>query len=70
MNNLTALAFPFIEPSNHENGSISTGFTKHEIGAFIIAQGLVSKYKLKTPADQIIIAQLSKELAAEILNQF
>lgn len=46
------------------------GFTKHEKGAFMIAQGLVSKYNIKTPEDQQIIAQLSYELSAEILKQF
>lgn len=68
-NDLTATAFPIIEPVGNY-GSMSLGFTKHEIGALMIAQGLVSKYNLKTPEDQKIIAQLSHELAAEILNQF
>lgn len=69
MSNLTDLAFPLIEPKE-PIGSMSLGFTKHEIGAFLIAQGLVSKYNLKTPEDQTTIAQMSKELAAEILKQF
>lgn len=66
---LTELAFPLIE-SNHPNEAVNTGFTKHEYAALIIAQGLVSKYNLKTPEDQGIIAKLSYELSAEILNQF
>jgi hypothetical protein len=48
----------------------SAGLTKHQLGAFMIAQGLVSKYSLNSPSDQKIIAQLSYELAAEVLAQF
>ena len=69
MSNLTESAFPG-EESGAPRTSFSPGFTKHEIGAFLIAQGLVSKYNLKTPEDQTIIAQLSKEMAGEVLKQF
>lgn len=69
MSNLTELAFPLIEPKNNI-GSMSTGFTKHEYATILIAQGLASKYILKTPEDQIIIAEVSKELAGTILNLF
>lgn len=69
MSNLTDLAFPLIE-ENGTKQSVSTGFTKHEYAAILIAQGLVAKYNLKTPEDQNIIAQLSYELAGEVLGQF
>lgn len=69
MSNLTDLAFPLVEPMKGV-ACISCGFTKHELGAFMIAQGLVAKHNLKSPEDQTIIAQLSKQLSAEILNQF
>lgn len=65
MNNESA--FPVLVP---DGDTKQPGLTKHEIGAFMIAQGLVSNYTLKTPEDQGIIAQLSYELAAEIINRF
>lgn len=59
-------AFPITD--NSQLGKY--GFTKHELGAFMIAQGLVGKYNMKEPEDQVIIAQMSYELADEILKQF
>jgi hypothetical protein len=69
MSNLTECAFP-AQDTPAPNSSFSPGFTKHEYAAIIIAQGLVSKYNITKPEDQAIIAQLAKELAGEILNQF
>jgi hypothetical protein len=65
--NLTNTAFPVFTQKG-ECHPDSAGFTKHELGTFMIAQGLVSKYNLKTPEDLKIIAHLSRELAAEILS--
>lgn len=45
------------------------GFTKLEKAALIIAQGLVAKYNMKEPGDQKIIAQMSVELATEVINE-
>jgi hypothetical protein len=69
MADLTLNAFPVFNEKGecYVNGA---GLTKHEIGALMIAQGLVAKYNLSSPPDQKVIAQLSYELSAEILNQF
>jgi hypothetical protein len=61
---MTESAFP------HENENPTNGLSKHELGALMIAQGLVAKYNLKSPEDQKTIARLSYELSAEILYQF
>lgn len=60
---------------NHESGAFPIheeefGLTKHEYAAILIAQGLVTKYNLKEPGDQKIVAQMAYELSAEVLNQF
>jgi hypothetical protein len=68
MQDLTSPAFPVVETDTDQ--SVSIGLTKHELGALMIAQGLVAKYNLKSPEDQQIIAQLSYELSATILEQF
>lgn len=72
MNNLTALAFPFIEPSNHENGSVSTGLTKHEYAAVIIAAHLAGQTHFKewSQNDVTLIADMSYELAKDVLSKF
>ena len=46
----------------------NSGFTKLELASLMIAQRLVSKYNLKTPEDQKTIADLSVELATEVLQ--
>lgn len=69
MNNLTDLAFPFIEPSNHENGSVSTGFTKHELATIMIAGQLANKQSYSTD-DLPHIANVAYKLAAEVLSKF
>lgn len=53
----------------HSTHSKQSGFTKIERASLIIAQGLVSKYNLKDPGDQLIIAQISVELATEVLKE-
>lgn len=69
MSNLTELAFPFIEPSNNENGSVSTGLSKHEYAAIIIGGQLANKQSYST--DNLShIADVAYKLAAEILNKF
>jgi hypothetical protein len=72
MSNLTALAFPFIEPSNHENGSVSTGFTKHELAAIIIASQLASQTHYREwKVDHLpLVADKAFELAKLILSKF
>jgi len=71
MSNLTALAFPFIEPSNHENGSVSTGFSKHELAAILLAGHLASKYEyLPTIQEGYEIATTAHFLASQVLGKF
>ncbi len=72
MSNLTALAFPFIEPSNHENGSVSPGFTKHEIAAIIIAAqlGAQTHYNEWRKEHTQLVADRAFELAKQVLNKF
>lgn len=80
MDNLKSPAYPqqtWEEISiNREHNQIATytdsrypGFNKLEKASLIIAQGLVSKYNLSSPADQKIIAQLAVELATEVLKE-
>lgn len=59
-------AYPTIE-QDLSSWTTVAGFTKLELGALMIAQGLVAKYNLKAPEDQGIIAQLSVQLATEVL---
>lgn len=76
MSNLTALAFPFIEPSNNENGSVSTGFTKHELAAIIISANLAGHLLSDIGStnidaeDTTRLANIAYNLAAELLNKF
>lgn len=74
MNNLQLPAYPTIESVNHAGELVETktkdnGFTKLELASLMIAQGLVTKYNLKEPSDQNIIARLSVELATEVLKE-
>lgn len=78
MDNLTKSAYPEIsyEEIGMKGGIPAVapytkgGFTKHEKGAFMIAQGLVSNYNFKKDDDQEIIAELSYQIAETILNRF
>lgn len=77
MDNLKLPAHP-LPVAKHNNGTLMTtldvdtascGFTKLEKASLMIAQGLVSKYNLSRPEDQQTIAQLSVELATEVLKE-
>lgn len=61
-------AFPL--ELDQEPGLQNSGFTKHELGAFMIAQGLVTKYNPKNPEDQDMIAKVSYQIAEAILYLF
>lgn len=68
MDNLKSPAYPLDFPLK-DYPKAELGFTKLELAALMIAQGLVTKYNLKEPSDQNIIARLSVELATEVLKE-
>lgn len=72
MSSLNELAFPFIEPSNNETGSISLGFTKHQYAAVLIASQLAGQthHKEWSKNDTSLIADFAYELAKDVLNKF
>ena len=49
--------------------STEKGLSKREYFASMAMQGLITKYNLKTPEDQQIIAQLSIELADSLITE-
>lgn len=51
------------------DGYVNDGLTKREMGALMIAQGLVGKYTIKSPEDQITIARMSIELTETIFSE-
>lgn len=69
---LNELAFPFVETSNDEKDSISTGFTKHELATILISSNLAGQthYKEWAKNDMAQIADMAYELAKEVLNKF
>jgi hypothetical protein len=71
MSNLTNLAFPFIEPSNNETGSVSIGLTKHEYAAILLTGHLAAKYEyLPTIQEGDDIATTAHFLASQVLGKF
>lgn len=70
MSNLTDLAFPLIEdcPSGQ---SISTGLTKHELAAILLAGHLTTKCEyLPTIQEGDDIATTAHFLASQVLGKF
>lgn len=71
MENLKSPAAPYISymTKHYEDAENHYGLTKLEMASLMIAQGLVTKYNLKDPSDQDIIAKLSVQLATEVLKE-
>lgn len=70
MSNLTDLAFPLIE-ENGTKQSVSTGLTKHEYAAILIASHLATTYEyLPTIQEGDDIATTSHFLASQVLGKF
>lgn len=62
---LNTTAFPMVMET--ATAEVERGFSKREYGAFMIMQGLCSKYSLNKPEDQQVLAQMSQELADTLL---
>jgi len=43
--------------------------TKHELIAAMAMQGMLAKYAMNTPSDQITICQMAVQLSNELLKQ-
>lgn len=71
--NQPAFARPFSEDRNSgdrpEHYWPSDWLTKREYAAIQLAQGLTTKYNLKEPGDQEIIAKMAIELADSLFTE-
>lgn len=64
-------AAPFVnhQVTSYEDADYHYGLTKLETASLMIAQGIVSKYNMNDPEDQDIIAKLSVQLGARVLEE-